>query len=116
MNHSPQLHQLLQHWEKIARSQKNDKQYCVKLPVEVAAKLQALAELYPKRPLEHLMTDLIIAAVRDLEQSFPYIKGNDVVAQDELGDPIYNDAGITPEFLALTKKHLHDLKGITPRR
>jgi hypothetical protein len=39
----------------------------------------------------------------------PYVKGSTVVATDEEGDPLYEDVGPTPRFLALSRRHLHDL-------
>jgi hypothetical protein len=37
------------------------------------------------------------------------VKGTTVVATDEEGDPLYEDIGPTPRFLALSRRHLHDL-------
>jgi hypothetical protein len=37
------------------------------------------------------------------------VKGSTVVATDEEGDPLYEDVGPTPRFLALSRRHLHDL-------
>jgi hypothetical protein len=56
-----------------------------------------------------LLTDLISAALNDLESGFPYVGGNTVIAQDEEGDPLYEDVGPTPRYLALTRKHLQRL-------
>jgi hypothetical protein len=32
-----------------------------------------------------------------------------VVASDEQGDPLYEDIGLTPRFLALSRRHLQRL-------
>ena len=74
-----------------------------------AARLAALAEMYPKRNTEELLGELIGAALEELEASFPYIKGQHVIATDEEGDPLYEDVGPTPRFLTLSRRHLHDL-------
>lgn len=103
------VRQLLQHWEKTAKGELTRTSYSISLPVEDAAKLQALSEMYPKRPVEQLITDLLSAALREIEEEMPYIKGNKVVAEDEKGDPIYEDTGPTPRFLELTRKHLAQL-------
>lgn len=102
--------ELLNHWEKHASGQITDHSYAVRLPVEDAARLEALCEMYPKKTPESLITDLLCAALGELESGMPYIKGNQVVAEDEEGDPIYNDQGPTPQFLALSQKHLQRLK------
>ena len=49
------------------------------------------------------------AALEELEASFPYIKGKQVIATDEEGDPLYEDVGPTPRFLTLSRRYLHDL-------
>ena len=76
---------------------------------EAAARLAAITEMYPKRQPEELLGELIGAALEELEKSFPYVKGSTVVATDEEGDPLYEDIGPTPRFLALSRRHLHDL-------
>ncbi|MNG18048.1 hypothetical protein D3C84_1020770 [compost metagenome] len=65
--------------------------------------------MYPKRHPEELLGELIGAALEELEKSFPYVKGSTVVATDEEGDPLYEDVGPTPRFLALSRRHLQDL-------
>ncbi|MGE8419918.1 MAG: pilin assembly protein, partial [Pseudomonas sp.] len=45
----------------------------------------------------------------ELEASFPYIQGQQVIATDEEGDPLYEDIGPTPRFLALSRRYLHDM-------
>jgi hypothetical protein len=97
---------LLSIWEKTASGELTVEQFVVRLPVEDAARLQALAEMYPRRSPEELITDLLSAALAEVEASLPYVRGSNVVATDEEGDPIYEDVGPTPRFLALTRKHL----------
>lgn len=102
--------ELLNHWEKHASGQVTEHSYSVRLPVEDAARLEALSEMYPKKSVESLITDLLSAGLGELESGMPYVTGNQVVAEDEEGDPIYDDKGPTPRFLALSQKHLQRLK------
>jgi hypothetical protein len=37
------------------------------------------------------------------------VRGSKVVALDEQGDPLYEDIGPTPRFLALSRKYLREL-------
>ncbi len=97
---------LLSIWEKTAGGELTVEQFAVRLPVEDAARLNALAEMYPRRSPEELITDLLSAALTEVEASLPYVRGSNVVATDEEGDPIYEDVGPTPRFLTLTRKHL----------
>ncbi|WP_462382093.1 pilin assembly protein [Pseudomonas sp. Marseille-QA0892] len=104
------LRELTEHWEQTAKGQLTERAYGVHLDIESAARLAALAEMYPKRTQEELLSELIRAALEELEASFPYVKGEMIQATDELGDPIYQDVGTTPRFLELARKHLHRLQ------
>lgn len=104
------IRDLLKEWEETAASPRTAHDYCLRLPIYEAAKVAALAELYPGRTEEQIITDLLTAGLNELQASFPYIKGDDVVAWDEEGDPIYEDAGLTPRFHRRTEHHLKRLK------
>lgn len=101
---------LLKRWERSATQPRTPKHYEVRLTVEDAAKLAALAEMYPGRSEEDLITDLLNAALDQVEATFPYVQGPRVVAEDEQGDPIYEDTGLTPRFQDLHRKHRQRLE------
>ncbi|MAK92722.1 MAG: pilin assembly protein [Oleibacter sp.] len=101
---------LLNHWEKEFGEPLTDTSYQLPLNVKDAARLEALAEMFPGCTKERLLRDLVSSALADLTSGFPYVAGDKVVAQDEDGDPIYEDAGPTPQFLKLTRKHLSSLQ------
>lgn len=101
------IQELLHLWEKTGHGELTREAYSVRLPVESAAKLHALAEMYPRRQIPDLITDLLATALNDVETSLPYIRGEKIVARDEEGDPLYEDIGPTPRYLSLTQKHLN---------
>ncbi|WP_220813641.1 pilin assembly protein [Pseudomonas paralcaligenes] len=103
------IRELTRHWEQNAKGRLTQSQYHIHLDLESAARLAALAEMYPKRSAEELLAELIGAALEELEASLPYVKGNKVVATDEQGDPLYEDIGPTPRFLALARKYLQQM-------
>ncbi|MBO3274799.1 pilin assembly protein [Pseudomonas schmalbachii] len=105
------IRDLVRHWEQSARGRMTKHQYTIPLDVETAARLAALHDMYPKRSVEELLGELVASALEELEASFPYVKGPKVVALDEQGDPLYEDIGPTPRFLALSRKYLHELTG-----
>ncbi|MCC5812974.1 MAG: type 1 pili tip component [Ectothiorhodospiraceae bacterium] len=102
--------QLIEAWEESASEIRTANEYRVKLPIHDAAKLSALREMFPGRSESDLITDLLSAALDDLEAAFPYVQGQRIVAEDEHGDPIYEDVGDTPRFRELSKKHLAKLQ------
>lgn len=103
------IRELVRHWEQNAKGRLTRSPYQIHLDLEAAARLAALSEMYPKRSTEVLLGELIAAALEELEASLPYVKGSKVVATDEQGDPLYEDIGPTPRFLALSRKHLREL-------
>ncbi|KFE53029.1 hypothetical protein [Pseudomonas syringae] len=103
------IRELAKHWEENAKGRLTKTRYAIHLDMESAARLSALTEMYPKHHPEELLGELIGAALEELEASFPYVKGQHVVATDEEGDPLYEDIGPTPRFLALSRRYLHDL-------
>ena len=96
---------LLDHWQQTAPPALTATEYAVRLPVDDAARIQALAEMYPGTTREQIITDLLGAALRELAASMPYVKGSKVISTDEHGDPVYEDAGPTSKFVELTRKH-----------
>ena len=82
----------------------------VSLPLEEAARILALNELYPERTTEQIFIELLTVALDELEEALPYVQGDKVIAEDEFGDPIYEDAGLTPRFIELTRKYQDQLK------
>ena len=102
--------ELLQHWESEAREPRTAEEYAVRLPISAAARLRALAQMYPGRSETQLITDLLGAALDELEEAFPYVEGPRVIAEDEQGDPIYEDIGPTARFYDLTHRLLKDLQ------
>lgn len=108
------IRDLVKEWERSASGRLAHETIPLHLDFDDAARLEALAEMYPKRNREELLAELVSAALDELEGSFPYVKGTRVVAEDELGDPLYEDVGPTPRFLKLTRKHVKAMKGSQP--
>jgi hypothetical protein len=66
--------------------------------------------MYPQRSESELIIDLITAALDELEGLLPYKEGTKIIARDEVGDPIYEDAGPSRQLFELTRKHLRRLE------
>ena len=101
---------LVKNWESSAKANLTNQEYRLRLSLEDAARIAALAEMYPRRNQEEIIAELLTAALDELEQSFPYVKGSEVIGEDECGDPMYEDVGPTPRFLQLSKKYNQLLK------
>lgn len=104
------LKNLVEKWEKNAKEIELYEEINIKLPLQEAAKIKALAEMYPGHGIETLIADLLKAGLEELEATLPYVKGPKVIAEDEMGDPIYEDVGPTPRFQKLTQKFLQQFE------
>ena len=105
------IKELLEEWNKSGQSRLTAREYRVRLSVHDAARIAALADMYPRKAEEQIIAELLSAALDTLEAALPYRQGDRVISEDELGDPIYEDVGPTPRFLALTRKHAARLAG-----
>lgn len=105
------LQSLLTRWQSLSRPVTPRIRLHTELDHHDVARLQALAEMYPGCDIGSVMADLLHAALDELEEAFPYVHGERQVGEDEFGDPLYEDVGPTPRFLALTRKHLKALEG-----
>lgn len=96
---------LMKAWESSASGHLTKKEYRIRLPLSDAAKIAALVEMYPRRNETEIISELLTAALNELERAMPYVQGDKVIARDDQGDPIYEDVGPTPRFLALSRKY-----------
>jgi hypothetical protein len=95
---------LLDRWKKLPAPAKTVQQYSLRLNLDDAARLHALAELFPGQSVEEILTDLLGAGLDEIAAAMPYERGPKVISRDDQGDPVYEDIGLTPRFVELTRK------------
>ncbi len=95
---------LLDRWNKDAAPARTAKEYSIRLTLDDASRLHALRELFPGQPLETLISDLLGAGLDEIAAAMPYERGPKVISRDDQGDPVYEDVGLTPRFVELTRK------------
>ena len=101
---------LLENWRETAAAPRTITDYAVRLPVDDAAQLQALVEMFPGRTAEQLITDLLGVALQEVATAMPYVAGQKVISTDEQGDPVYEDVGPTPRFMELARRNRKKLE------
>jgi len=101
---------LLDRWKKEAAPAVTAKEYAVRLSLDDAARLQALATLFPGCRIESLVTDLLHVALDEVAAAMPYEPGPTIISRDDHGDPAYEDVGLTPKFVELTRRFKKDLE------
>jgi hypothetical protein len=103
------LHSLLVDWEKKSNEECMAHECLVKMPRSVAARIYALQEMFPGRSENEIIAGLLSSVLDELLETLPYVQGETVAAEDELGDPMYEDVGLTPRFIRLTQKYVEIL-------
>ena len=102
---------LLDAWAAEQEPARTSETYAVHLRTEDAARVHALADLFPGMSHERIITDLLSVALERIEAAIPYVPGDRVIREDDFGDPVYEDKGLTPQFLDLAKKYRKQLEG-----
>ena len=102
--------ELLDSWRESAAAPRTARTYDVRLPVDEAAQLAALADMFPGRAPEQLISELLGVALKEVAAAMPYIAGQRVISTDEQGDPVYEDVGPTPRFMELARNHRRELE------
>lgn len=105
-----QVQELMSSWEKQSQKSTEQEKYQVRLTLRDAARIEALTGLYPGLNRSELISQLIGAALDEVEKQMPYKPGNKVVSVDELGDPLYEDVGLTPKYLELRQRFVQKRK------
>jgi hypothetical protein len=101
---------LLDRWKKEAAPARTAKEYAVRLNLDDAARLHALSTLFPDRRIEELISDLLHAGLDEVAAAMPYVAGPKVISRDDQGDPSYEDVGMTPRFVELTRRFKKELQ------
>jgi hypothetical protein len=99
------MRQLIKMWESESSAEPAVNEVSLKLTTGDYARLCALEDIFPDRTREQLLSDLFATALDEFEEALPYIPGKKVVAEDEFGDPLYEDMGLTPKFEALSRQY-----------
>lgn len=105
-----QVKDLIERWEEGSAEPLTARKYCIPLPVQDAARIEALVQLYPRRRIDDILRDLISAALDEVEAAFPYRQGPKVISEDDQGDPIYEDAGPASRFRELSTRFAQELE------
>lgn len=90
-------------WHNSANKSRDVKQISIPVNLHDVARIHALTDLYPHLSEQMIITDLLSAALDEVEACLPYVEGQKIIATDDHGDPVYEDAGLTPKLLELTK-------------
>ena len=92
------IQQMLDDWDRQSAQIKEQVSTSIDINKEDLVKVQALAEVY-QLPAADLLANLINNALLEVEAHMPYVAGPKVIRFEE-DEPIYEDIGRTPGYLA----------------
>lgn len=92
------IQSMLDEWEQRAADVREQVSTEIVVNREDLIRLEALAEVY-QLPLNDLLANLLHIALQEVEAQMPYVAGSKVIRTEE-GDPVYEDVGRTPQYLA----------------
>ncbi|MEL7310753.1 MAG: type 1 pili tip component [Pseudomonadota bacterium] len=95
---------LLQRWQNTPAVNQSEQRYAIRLDVDDAARVEALAELFPGLNQESIIADLLHAALDAAEAAMPYEPSEEIIGRDDHGDPLFADGGLTPRYVELVRK------------
>lgn len=96
--------ELLQRWQDTPAVTQSEQRYAIRLDVDDAARVEALAALFPGLSEETVIADLLHAALDATEAAMPYEPSEEIIGRDDHGDPMFADGGLTPRYVALVRK------------
>jgi hypothetical protein len=103
---SSDLHKV---WGAPDNSRLTAKQQSFRLPVHVAAKINALCDLYPTKTKTEIVGDLLAAALEEAITHLPSERGEQVSQDPELGR-IFATHGPAVKFRELANKHYREME------
>ena len=115
---------LVKVWDAPDHSRLTPKQISIRLPLVVSAKVNALAEMYPRKSKTEIIGDLLATALDQLEEGMPSEKGRlieripvdtcddfiDGGWPQECNELTFEDVGLKGRFRHLVERHLRQLE------
>ncbi|MGB0466738.1 MAG: hypothetical protein ACPGF7_04285 [Pontibacterium sp.] len=93
---------LLDELERKANHKADLSQVTFPIDKEDMIRIEALCDVFDME-VDELIPALLHTVLQEVEASLPYRQGNKVIRVED-GDPIYEDIGPTPRYLAIKRK------------
>lgn len=101
---------LIKVWEAPDHSKLTPRQTSLRLPIQVAAKISALCEMYPRKTKTEVIGDLLATALDQFADGLGSVKGKYHGIHPDTQEKIYEEVGPKARFAELTNKYLKELE------
>lgn len=99
---------LLKVWGAFDNKRLCAKQFSIRLPVHVAARISALCDMYPSKTKTDIISDLLASALDHIEETLPIYKCPDPIDVD--GELVYGNTGPKVDFHSRSNSHYKELE------
>lgn len=97
-------------WATPDNNRVTSKQYSFRLPVHVAAKIEALCEMFPGKNRTQIVADLLTSALDEVDRGFPSVAGHKLFEDPDTGEDVFEELGPSVRFRALANHHYMELE------
>lgn len=101
---------LFKAWDDRGSARLTARQYSIRLPIHVAARIAALCEMYPKKTRTDIIGDLLSTALEGIEAALPSTQSRELPDYDVERKVSDLNVGPKGQFRALTEKYLQELE------
>lgn len=99
---------LLKVWGAFDNKRLCAKQFSIRLPVHVAARISALCDMYPSKTKTDIISDLLATSLDHIEETLPIYKNEDPIEID--GKLHYGNSGPRIDFHSLSNDYYRELE------
>lgn len=100
---------LVDSWTTRDNKRLTSKQFSIRLPVHIAARISALCDMFPGKTRTDIMADLLDSALEELEKNLGHHYSEDHFEEID-GTVFYPDIGRYGDYAQLTNKYFRELE------
>jgi hypothetical protein len=97
-------------WDAPDHSKLTPKQFSLRLPIQVSAKISALCQMFPRKTKTEIIGDLLSTALDQFAEGLDGFNGTFLGTHPDTKEEFYEDTGQCAHFSALTGKYLKELE------
>jgi hypothetical protein len=97
-------------WDAPDHSKLTPKQFSLRLPIQVSAKISALCEMFPRKTKTEIIGDLLATALDQFAEGLEGFNEKYLGTHPDTKEKHYEDSGQCAYFYQLTNKYLKELE------
>ena len=97
-------------WDAPDHSKLTPKQFSLRLPIQVSAKISALCKMFPRKTKTEIIGDLLSTALDQFAEGLDGFNGKHLGTHPDTKEDFYEDIGECARFHQLTEKYLKELE------